>query len=311
MSKEKLNGSTVSRVDFDELFDRIKTWGRWPNSARGATNAILPAVTVAACRLVSSGRVVPTALAWNTVAGPDNTRPALHYMTDLGDREAPEPSCYMDFLGVDHHGKSVSHLDALSHIAFRGQLHNSRSARDSVGAGGASYWAVASVGRLVTRGVLLDVAAVRGVDWLEPGQAVHAGDLQSVERQLGVTVGPGDAVLLRNGHLARRAARGAWDPSNLSASLHVDAMPMLAERGISVFGADGDSDVRPSPVPGVHSPIHILAIAGLGIPLLNNLDLGALSQACAQEGKYEFLLVVAPLNVADGTGSPVIPVAVL
>lgn len=68
---------------------------------------------------MSSGRVVPTALAWNTVAGPDNTRPALHYMTDLGDGEAPEPSCYMDFLGVDYHGKSVSHLDALSHIAFR------------------------------------------------------------------------------------------------------------------------------------------------------------------------------------------------
>lgn len=124
-------------------------------------------------------------------------------------------------------------------------------------------------------------------------------------------MGPGDAVLLRNGHLARRAARGAWDPSNSSASLHVDAMPMLAERGISVLGGDGDSDVRPSPVPGVHSPIHILAIAGPGIPLLNNLDLDVLSQACAQEGKYEFLLVVAPLNVADGTGSPVIPVAVL
>ena len=87
-------------------------------------------------------------------------------------------------------------------------------------------------------------------------------------------------------------------------------MPLLAERSISLLGSDGDSDVRPSPVPGVHSPVHVLALTALGIPLLDNLDLEAVSDAAAQEGRYEFLFTVAPLNVPAGTGSPVTPLAV-
>ncbi|MER7187269.1 hypothetical protein ABT404_48755, partial [Streptomyces hyaluromycini] len=95
------------------------------------------------------------------------------------------------------------------------------------------------------------------------------------------------------------------------AGLHVDAVPLLAERGIALLGGDGDSDVRPSPVDGVHSPVHALVVAAMGVPLLDNLDLEALSAATARARRHEFLLVVAPLNIPGGTGSPVNPVAVL
>ncbi len=61
----------------------------------------------------------------------------------------------------------------------------------------------------------------------------------------------------------------------------------------------------------MHSPVHALALTALGIPLLDNLDLEALSVACARTGRYEFLLIVAPLVVPRGTGSPVNPLAVL
>ncbi|GAA3138422.1 hypothetical protein GCM10017687_63890 [Streptomyces echinatus] len=91
----------------------------------------------------------------------------------------------------------------------------------------------------------------------------------------------------------------------------MDAVPLLAGRGVALLGGDGDSDVRPSPVEGVHSPVHALAVAAMGVPLLDNLDLEALSAAAAEAGRYEFLLVVAPLKVPGGTGSPVNPVAVL
>lgn len=305
------NGPRVSRQEFDELFAAVRTWGRWAAADRGAWNRVTPAHVQQAAALVHAGVTIPMALPWNTVPGPDNGKPALHYMSDLGDVEAPEPATHKDFIAVDYHGKGVSHLDALSHIAYRGQLYDGRTAREVVDAGGARFGAVAALGPLVTKGVLLDLPAVIGADWLEPGRAVHAEDVLAAEKALGVTIGEGDAVLLRSGHVRRRAELGAWNPDAASAGFHVDAIPLLAERGIALLGADGDSDVRPSPVEGLHSPVHALAITAMGVPLLDNLDLEPLSAACAGAGRYEFLLTVAPLNIPGGTGSPVNPVAVL
>ncbi|MFF3543854.1 cyclase family protein [Streptomyces platensis] len=301
----------VSRQEFDALFAAIRTWGHWPAADRGAWNRVTPEHVRRAAALVRSGTPVPMARPWDTAPGPDNSKPALHYMSDLGDVEPPEPATHKDFIAVDYHGKAVSHLDALSHIAYRGQLYEGRAAQECIDAGGARFGAVSALGPLVTRGVLLDLPTVFGVAWLEPGQAVHAADILAAEQALEVTIGEGDAVLLRSGSLRRRQERGAWNTGAASAGLHVDAMPLLAERGIALLGGDGDSDVRPSPVDGVHSPVHALAVAAMGVPLLDNLDLEALSAATAGTGRYEFLLLVAPLNIPGGTGSPVSPVAVL
>lgn len=305
------NGPAVSRQEFDALFERVRAWGRWEPADRGAWNRVTADHVRRATALVRSGTVVPMARPWDTAPAPDNARPALHYMSDLGDKEAPEPAVYKDFLGADYHGKGVSHLDALSHIAYRGRLYGGGTARELTGAGGARFGSVAALGPLVTRGVLLDLPGVLGRAWLEPGQAVHGVDLVAAEKALGVRIGEGDAVLVRVGRFRRRRELGAWDLDAASAGLHVDALPLLAERGVALLGGDGDGDVRPSPVEGLHSPVHTLAIAAMGVPLLDNLDLEALATACAGAGRHEFLLVVAPLNVPGGTGSPVNPVAVL
>ncbi|GAA4624813.1 cyclase family protein [Actinoallomurus vinaceus] len=305
------NGPAVSRAEFDRLFAAVRAWDRWPDPERGAWNLVGPRHVLAAAALVRSGVVVPLARPWSTAPAPDNHRPALHHMTELGDVEAPEPTGHKDFIAIDYHGKAVSHLDALAHIAYQGRLFGGPTAREMIDATGARYGSVDRLGPLVTRGVLLDLPVVRGVDWLEPGQAVHAGDVLAAEAALGLRIGEGDAVLLRSGHLRRRATLGPWDPSAASAGFHVDAVPLLAERGIALLGGDGDSDVRPSPVAGVHSPVHALAIAAMGVPLLDNLDLERLSGACGAAGRYEFLLVVSPLNVPGATGSPLTPVAVL
>ncbi|MFE9480143.1 cyclase family protein [Streptomyces spororaveus] len=305
------NGPAVSRQEFDALFASVRTWGRWAEADRGAWNGVTADHARRAAAAVRDGTVVPMARPWDTRPGPDNAKPALHYMSDLGDVQAPEPSVHKDFLAADYHGKSVTHLDALSHVAYRGQLYDGRAARESVDAAGARFGAVSALGPLVTRGVLVDLPAVLGVDWLEPGRAVHARDVVAAQEALGVTIGDGDAVLLRSGALRRRRELGPWNPDTASAGWHVDALPMLAERAVALLGGDGDSDVRPSPVEGVHSPVHALAVTAMGVPLLDNLDLEPLSAACAEAGRYTFLLVVAPLNVPGGTGSPVNPVAVL
>ncbi|RSS81672.1 cyclase family protein [Streptomyces sp. WAC06614] len=305
-----------------ELDDEDDQGDREGHALREREQELVPSASAVSCPgrpeqvrraagLVRTGTTVALGLPWNTRPAPDNARPALHHMTDLGDVEPPEPATYKDFLGVDYHGKGVTHLDALAHVAYRGRLYDGRPAGEAVGAAGARFGAVAALGPLVTRGVLLDLPAVLGVDWLEPGRAVTAADVRAAERALGAAAGEGTAVLLRSGRFARRAALGPWDLDAASAGFHLDALPLLAERGISLLGSDGDSDVRPSPVEGVHSPVHALAVAALGVPLLDNLELEALSAACAGAGRYEFLLVVSPLKVPGGTGSPVAPVAVL
>ncbi|MGN6333824.1 MAG: cyclase family protein [Motilibacteraceae bacterium] len=311
------NGPPLTRAEFDEIYDRLRRWGAPAQESgsvdqRGARAGLGPEQVLAALSVPRTGRTVSLALPLNRTAGPDNARPALHHMVDLGDVEAPEPSAHKDFIGLDYHGKAVSHLDALCHIGYRGELYGGVPSREVFSSVGSTWAAVTTLsGGLVQRAVLLDLPVLQGTDWIEPGTALLRADVEDGLTGLGVQLRPGDALLVRTGLVARRAALGAWDTGAASAGLHVDAMSLVAEAGVSLLGGDNDSDVRPSPVEGVHSPIHALALTALGIPLLDNLDLEELSVACREAGRYEFLLVVAPLVVPGGTGSPVNPVAIL
>ncbi len=304
---------TLSNSDFDRLFEKLKNWGRWgADDELGTLNFLGDKEVAEAARLVKAGRRVSLARVIDTVAGPDNLRPALHYMTRMGDKGEDESTYYMDFIGVDFHGKSASHIDALPHVAYKGMLYNGKRAADVVGSKGSSFAPVSRLAEgVVARGVLLDAARARQVDWLDAPCALGAEDLEAIARTLGVEVRRGDAVLLRTGHMRRRRTLGPWDPDLADAGLATSGLEWLAQHEISLLGGDGDSDARPSPVEGVGGPIHVLSVAALGMCLLDNLDLEGLSEACAQAGTFEFLLVVAPLVVPGGTGSPVNPLALL
>jgi kynurenine formamidase len=306
------NGPALSPAEFDAVFSALSRWSPDGMDERGTLAAITDEHRRDALATARTGRSVSLSLPINRTSGPDNTKPALHHMVDLGDVEAPEPSAHKDFIGLDYHGKATTHLDALCHIGYQGKLFGGVSSREAFSSLGSSWAPVTTLSTgLILRGVLLDLPAVRGVSWLEPGTAVRADDVLAAEQALGLQIRPGDAVLLRSGHGARKAALGAWNSDNASAGFHVDAMPLLSDRGVVLLGGDGDSDVRPSPVTGVHSPIHALALTAMGMPLLDNLDLEELSTACAEVQRYEFLLFVAPLVIPRGTGSPVNPIAVL
>jgi kynurenine formamidase len=103
---------------------------------------------------------------------------------------------------------------------------------------------------------------------------------------------------------------GTWDPRSSLAGLDASCLPWLHEREIALLGGDGVSDVVPSGVEGETLPVHSVAIVAMGVHLLDNLDLEDLAPACASEGRWTFLLVVAPLVLHRGTGSPVNPIAV-
>jgi kynurenine formamidase len=171
---------------------------------------------------------------------------------------------------------------------------------------------------IVGRGVLLDVPRAEGVDALEPGRSVLPDDLEVAARAQGVEVGAGDIVLLRTGRwhpsIQGGGARATGDdPAHWErmAGWHATCMPWLHECGVAVIGCDSPQEARPPAYPDFAAPAHVVGLVAMGMPLIDNCDLEALSVACADIGRWEFQFVVTPLRIKGGTGSPVNPIAVL
>ncbi len=208
----KGTGQTVE--EFDRLFEKLKNWGRWGDDDElGTLNFLSDTGVAQAVKLVKRGLRISLGRPFDTVAGPDNGRPALHYMTHMGDRRADEPTYYTDFIGVDFHGKSASHIDALPHIAYKGLLYNGRPAVDVMSSQGSSFAPISRLAQgIIARGVLLDARALSGAEWIEPPAALGAADLDAIASTLKVEVRRGDAVLLRSGQMRRRRALGPGIP---------------------------------------------------------------------------------------------------
>jgi kynurenine formamidase len=214
-----------------------------------------------------------------------------------------------DYFALAPHGFATSHIDALCHIFHEGKLYNGYPI-EKVTAHGALELGIHELhDGVVSRGVLLDVPASRGLPFLEAGEPIFPDDLERSEAHAGVRVESGDVLLVRTGRWALREARGPWDPRQSAAGLDASCLPWLHARGVAALGCDGVSDVVPSRVEGVGLPIHSVAIVAMGLHLIDNLDLEALSKACAEEKRGDFLLTLAPLVLFRGTASPLNPIA--
>jgi kynurenine formamidase len=304
--------SELSAEDFRALFDAVSNWGRWgADDERGALNHLTAERIAAAARLVRNGETVTLARPLDTQPGVDNPEPAEHRMTMLVETPSDGERFVKDYVGVDYHNDTHSHLDALCHVAFDGRLYNDRPS-DSITAAGASADSVEAIkDGLVGRGVLLDVPGLRGVRWLEPGEHVFPDDLEQAERRQRVEVGPGDILLVRTGHARRLAELGPWDTAQAKAGLHPTAARFLAERQVAALGSDGNNDTAPSTTEGVGFPMHALALTALGVHLFDYLQFEDLLAACERAARWEFLFVGAPLRIVGGTGSPLNPIAIL
>ena len=307
-----MSGVDMTEVQFRDLFNSVSNWGRWPaDGGRGALNHLTPARVAAAARLVEAGVTITLSQPLRTEAGIDVPEPADHHMTMLTDVDIGSGSVRFakDYVGVDYHNDGHTHIDAFCHVAFEGSFFDGQpvSPTDDLGAHAGAIDILKD--GLVGRGVLLDVPRVRGVPWLEPGESVFPADLEAAEGHQGVKVGTGDILLVRTGHTRRQAELEPWDTGRKKAGLHPSTASFLADRQVAALGSDGNSDTAPSTTEGIGFPIHVLAINAMGIHLLDYLQFEDLAQHCEQHGRWEFLLVVAPLRVVGGTGSPVNPIA--
>jgi kynurenine formamidase len=289
--------------EFDTLFQQVKNWGRWgPNDQLGAANLVTDAKRRQAVGLAKLGLSVSLAHNPLTEAAEDNASPFEHTMNK---------GFSTDTYRVSYHGYAHSHLDALCHILYKDQTFNGYPRAEVNTEKGCTRLSIDNLKQgIVTRGVLLDIPRLKGVPFLEPGTAVFQEDVEAWEKQAGVKVGSGDAVLLRTGRWARREKAGAWPVGRSAAGFHASIATWLKARDVAFVGSDAASEVMPSGVDGVALPVHTLIITALGINILDNQDLERLAETAARLKRWEFELVINPVPVTGGTGSPLNTLAI-
>ena len=237
----------------------------------------------------------------------DKSQAFGHRMVSTGLNENADSAA--DIYSVQYHGYLQTHLDALCHLFYKGQMFNGIPQREVTESGAGKLSVVKMKDGLFTRGILMDIPKLTRVAYLPGKKAIYPEDLDAWEKKAGIRVGPGDAILIRTGRWARRAAQGDWDFEQDSAGLYITCLRWLKSRDVSILGSDLATDVAPSGVEGPKMPIHWGAIWSMGVPILDNLDLERLSDTAAKQNRWEFLLTAAPLAVEGGTGSPINPIA--
>ena len=298
----------VSVAQFEAWLEELSNWGRWgEDDELGTLNLITEETRQRAVGLVRDGVTVSMALDLNTQRNALNANPFQHTLSvgRFGGHETAG-----DAYSVQYHGFAHSHLDGLPHFAYKGQMYNGFPVSGLTPTGAEKLGIHNVQNGIVTRGVLIDMPRHRGVDYLEPGTAITVEDLETWERETGMRVGSGDVLLIRTGRWEAVRQLGQWNFVEKAAGSHVSIAQWLKERDVAVIGSDGVSDVMPSGVEGLPNPLHALVIIGLGMPILDNLDLDAVASEAEQRGRWEFLFVGSPLRVRGGTGSPLNPLAV-
>ena len=297
----------VTKATVDVWMTELSNWGRWgKDDQRGTLNLLTPGRSRTALALAKDGVSVSLSHAYIEQRAEDNPSPFGHEMLGVGG-----PGAFVsDRFTIAYHGYTHSHMDALCHMAYEGRMYNGVP-RSAVTAEGCARLAITAFKQgIVGRAVLMDIARLKGLNYLEPGTPIYVEDLEAWERQSRTRVGAGDIVLIRTGRWARRAELGAWATGRGSAGLHVSVVPWLKRRDVAMLGSDYANDVLPSLVDGVTLPVHQLTLVALGMPLFDNLDLDAVAEQAARRKRWAFLLTAAPLAVETATGSPLNPLAI-
>lgn len=301
----------------EALWQQVNNWGRWgENDQRGALNYITPDKIKQAAALVTQGHAIGIGNPWPVDPSPQNPWPADHKIIRAGDDcdypSVPGLSVALDYIGVQHHGISCSHIDALCHVFVDHQMYNGYPASDVKSTGAVRNDMTPFRHGVVSRGLLLDMPGLLGEPYLPGNYRISSADLSAAERRQGVTVTPGDVLLIHKGKQNRIDSEGIFDPTESGmAGLHPECALWLHERGVAILGSDYMNDPQPNwACKGWPIPIHYLGICGMGMTLMHSLDTREVAENCRALSRWEFQLNIAPLYIPGATGSPVNPIAV-
>ncbi|MBJ7001794.1 cyclase family protein [Streptomyces sp. CRPSP2-6A1] len=303
--------------EFHEIAERVNNWGRWgAEDEIGTLNLITDEVVRGAVAEVRTGRRIPLALPLahdgvQTGVIPGRVNP-LHTMTQLN-QELFGPgtvACSDDAatLGL----QAGTHWDALPHVSHGGRLYNGRPAATVTAHGGAEFAGIDKVRPVVSRGVLLDVAAALGVARLAGGYAVTPEELARAEEFGGVRVRAGDIVLVRTGQVRVYLGGDRHGYGYPSPGLSIRTPEWFHARDVAAVANDTLTfEIFPPEIDNLWLPVHALHLVEMGMLQGQNWNLEELSTACGESGRYAFLLSAMPEPFVGATGSPVAPVALL
>jgi kynurenine formamidase len=203
-------------------------------------------------------------------------------------------------------GQIGTQFDTFSHQTIGDSLYNCFKLEDVATRSGFTRLGVEKVGLLMTRAVLIDVAAQKQVPVLPPDYEIRPADLEAALRSQGVALEPGDAVLIHTGW------GRYWGTDNArygrsSPGIGVATAEWLARQNPMLVGADNPSiEISPNPDPKISLPVHQIMLVVNGIHLLENLRLDRM----AADKVYQAAFILQPLKMQGATGSTVAPVAI-
>jgi kynurenine formamidase len=278
-------------------------WGA--TDERGAANHMKPETVLRAARLIRTGQVfeLGRVLSGSMPTGP--RRFELHTKRTVMNPESNRRGSNEEIVFAEI-GQVGTQFDGFSHQTIGNSMYNCYKVDETSTRTGFTRLGVQNVGAIMTRGVLIDVAAFRGVDMLADTYEVTVADLQQALQRQNLTLQPGDAVMIHTGW------GRLWNKDNArymksNPGVGVAAAEWLARQDPVLVGADnGPINVTPSPDPQLSNPVHQIMLVINGIHLLENLNLDELAASRA----YEFAFVIQPLKIQGGTGSTVAPIAV-
>jgi kynurenine formamidase len=279
-------------------------WG--PGDERGSGNHMKPETVLRAARLIKTGEVFEL----GRVLAEGMPLPAGRRFEILTKRTRNDPGTNRrgsnEELIVSEIGQVGTQFDTFSHQMIGSSMYNCFTLDQTASRTGFTKLGVEQVGALVTRGVLLDIAALKRVAMLAESYEISPQDLQQALAEQKLTLQPGDAVLVHTGW------GGLWGKDNVryqrsSPGLGTAAAEWLARQDPMLVGADnGAVEVSPNPDRQLAGPVHQIMLVVNGIHLLENLRLDELAARRA----HEFALIVEPLKIQGGTGSTVAPIAI-
>lgn len=301
---------------------KYRNWGKWgADDELGTLNYVTPEVVRRSAALVRRGETFSLAIAFDA-RGPQVNQPRrfnpIHRMIltgpdfTTGAFQRPGGVGFADDM-VIMPLQCATQWDALSHCFLDGQLYNGYDA-NLVSSEGAKRNGIEKMARhIVTRGVLLDIARAKGVDWLEPGYAITTEDLDAACHAQRVVVGQGDALLVRTGQMLMCRRRGSWGDyaGGDAPGLSFHTAGWLHERKIAAVATDTwGMEVRPNEIPNTYQPLHQILIPTMGLLVGEIFDLEALAEDCARDAVWEFQFAAPPLPITGAVGSPVNPLAI-
>jgi kynurenine formamidase len=269
---------------------------------RGAANLMTPALVLQASRLIKSGEVFELSYPISERSHGGRRYEVYTKRTDVG-TASNQPQNNEELIVADL-GHIGTQLDGFAHQAIGNSMYNCFKIDETATRTGLTKLGVENIGSLFTRGVLIDVAGLKGVDALPVSYEITVQDLEQALKRENLTLRAGDAVAINTGY---GLGWGTQRNANAVPGIGIEAAEWLAKQEPMLVGTDTPNvEVLPSPDPKLFVPVHQIMLTVNGIYLLENLKLDELAARRA----YEFAFVVQPLKLVGVTGSPIAPIAI-